>query len=200
MKARSQTDHSMSLRLISEQIADHIRCVRALEGRLDVVKAMIDRLAACLESEGAVYLMGNGGSAADAQHIAAELVGRFKRDRRAFRATALTTDSSILTAVSNDYSFDRIFARQIEAWVRPGDVVWALSVSGRSANVLAGLSAAREAGATCIGFTGKDGGAMAALCDLCLEADHVASDRVQEMHQLAYHMVCGELENRLAQP
>lgn len=139
-------------------------------------------------------MLGNGGSAADAQHIAAELLGRFKRDRRALPALALTTDSSTLTAIANDVGYERVFARQIEGLVCKGDVVWALSTSGNSPNVVAALHAARAQGATTIGFTGQTGGSMAASCDLVLRVPHASSDRIQEAHQIAYHYVCERIE------
>lgn len=180
------------------QIADHIRCVESLRGQTTLLEAVVAALIRCFQSGGRLYVLGNGGSAADAQHIAAELVGRFKRDRRPLPAIALTTDTSVLTAVGNDLGAEEVFRRQVEALVRPEDVVWALSVSGTSPNVIAALAAAREAGATCIGFTGRGGGRFPEYCALCLRADHAASDRVQETHQLAYHLVCNAVEAHFA--
>ncbi|MEE9293813.1 MAG: SIS domain-containing protein [Phycisphaerae bacterium] len=142
-----------------------------------------------------VYVFGNGGSAADAQHIAAELVGRFKKhDKPPLPAVALTTDTSSLTAISNDYGFEEVFKRQVEALVQEGDVVWALSVSGSSPNVIKAVEAAKRQAAKLIGFTGKEGTELRALCGICLMAEHTDSDRVQEVHQLAYHIVCGLVE------
>jgi D-sedoheptulose 7-phosphate isomerase len=146
-----------------------------------------------------VYIFGNGGSAADAQHIAAELIGRLKRERRALPAVALTTDSSSLLAITNDYGFQHVFTRQVEGLVRPGDVVWALSTSGNSANVIEAVLAARGLQATIIGFTGQ-GGKLKPLCDLCLCVKHSSSDRVQEIHQIAYHLICDEVERHFVQP
>lgn len=186
----------MSLDL-RQRLDAHVRCIAALADQSPLLERIIERLTTCLLGGSRVYLLGNGGSAADAQHIAAELVGRFKRDRRPLPAVALTTDSSILTAVSNDFGAEHVFARQVEALVRAGDVVWALSVSGRSPNVLSALRAARAAGAMIIGFTGRTGGEFPSLCDLCLMVDHDDSDRVQEAHQFAYHVVCEEIERRL---
>lgn len=182
---------------MQEQVEDHLRVVQALLGEAALLERMAQRLLECFEGGGKVLLFGNGGSAADAQHIAAELVGRFKADRRALPAVALTTDTSVLTAVANDLGAVRCFVRQVEALARPMDVVWALSVSGRSPNILAGLEAAKSAGAFRIGFTGRGGGAMRALCDLCLTVDHEASDRVQEAHELAYHLICDRIERDL---
>lgn len=152
------------------------------------------RIVAGFDSGAKLFLLGNGGSAADAQHIAAELVGRFKQDRKALPALALTTDTSVLTAVSNDLGAEYCFARQVEASVTPRDLVWALSVSGRSPNVLEALRAARLIGAGTVGFTGRHGLPLCELCDDCLIVDHDESDRVQEAHQLAYHLVCGRVE------
>ncbi|MCG3131237.1 MAG: Phosphoheptose isomerase 1 [Phycisphaerae bacterium] len=180
------------------QITDHIRGAEALRGQSALLEAVVAALIRCFQSGGRLYVLGNGGSAADAQHIAAELVGRFKRDRRPLPAIALTTDTSVLTAVGNDLGAEEVFRRQVEALVRAEDVVWALSVSGTSPNVIAALAAARQAGATCIGFTGRGGGRFPEYCALCLRADHAASDRVQEIHQLAYHLVCNAVETHFA--
>ncbi len=177
-----------------EQIAEHRRCLASVEAQVPLLEALADRLVACFRSGGRLYVFGNGGSAADAQHIAAELVGRLKRDRQALPAVALTTDSSNLTAISNDTGFENVFARQVEALVRKEDVVWALSVSGRSPNVVAALKSARRIGAYTIGFTGRSGGDIVEMCDVCFRADNDASDRVQEMHTLAYHLVCDRVE------
>ena len=139
-----------------------------------------------------------GEAPADAQHIAAELVGRFKRDRRGFRTVALPTDTSALTAISNDYGYDRVFTRQVEALVTRGDVVWALSVSGRSPSVLRVLEVGKGIGAIRHRIHRRAGGAMKELCDHCLMIDHTSSDRVQEAHLLAYHLVCDRIERQLA--
>lgn len=179
---------------------EHLRVVEAARAHIPLLEKIADRLIACFEGGGRVYLFGNGGSAADAQHIAAELVGRFKRDRRALPAAALTTDSSNLTAISNDLGYEHVFSRQIEALVTSCDIVWALSVSGRSPNVLAGLRAARKIGAEVIGFTGRSGGEMVELCNHCFRVDHDHSDRVQEMHQLAYHLICDRVERYAVEP
>lgn len=180
------------------QIEEHQRIVAAVAEQVDLLERMADRVIACFEAGGRVYVLGNGGSAADAQHIAAELVGRFKRDRRALPAVALTTDTSILTAVTNDIGFEHVFARQVEGLSRAGDIVWALSVSGRSPNVIRALESARSIGAYRIGLTGRTGGEMAGLCDLCMQVDHDTSDRVQEAHQLAYHLICDRIERHYA--
>lgn len=182
---------------MKDQIATHQRVVSAAAEQISHLERIADRLIEIFKQNGRVYVLGNGGSAADAQHIAAELVGRFKKDRRPLPAIALTTDSSVLTAVSNDLGAERCFSRQVEALVTKLDVVWALSVSGTSPNVIAALRSAKAIGATVIGFTGRSGGMFGDLCDLCFRADHDASDRVQEMHQLAYHLVCDRIERSL---
>lgn len=181
-------------------ISEHRRLVDWLGSQVPLLKEIGQVIADAVAADHSVYLLGNGGSAADAQHIAAELVGQFKRRRRALPALALTTDTSSLLSISNDYGFGHVFARQIEALVRMGDVVWALSTSGNSPNVIEGVHVARGLGATVIGFTGRSGGKLKALSDLCLCVDHDASDRIQEIHQLAYHMICDFIEQRFAKP
>jgi len=146
---------------------------------------------------GKILLFGNGGSAADAQHIAAELIIRYKADRAAIAAIALTTDSSALTACGNDMGFDALFRRQIEALARPGDVVIGISTSGNSPNVLAGLSEARKRGARTIGLTGGSGGRMPEVCDALIAVPSAITARIQEMHILIGHMLCKALEQRL---
>lgn len=141
-----------------------------------------------------ILLCGNGGSAADAQHWAGELVGRFNYDRAGLAAVALTTDSSILTAIGNDYGYERVFARQVEAIGAKGDVLFALSTSGNSPNVLAALAAARAKDITTIGFTGKGGGKMAALCDICLRVPSTSTPRIQEGHEVLGHAICAMIE------
>lgn len=176
-------------------LEDHLRLARELREHLALLRQMAQAIVAAFEAEHRVYLLGNGGSAADAQHIAAELVGRFKRDRRALPAVSLTTDSSNLLAISNDLGFAHVFARQVEALVRGGDVVWALSTSGESPNVVEALQVARGRLACTIGFTGRTGGKLKPLCDHCLCVDHTASERIQEIHQVAYHLVCDAVES-----
>lgn len=183
---------------MADRFDDHIRVVRAAVEDVPRLERIADRIVSRIKAGGRVYLLGNGGSAADAQHIAAELIGRFKCERRPLPAVALTTDTSVLTAVSNDTGAEQCFARQVEGLVTANDIVWALSVSGRSDNVLQAMEAAREIGAYRVGFTGRNGDALAELCDDCFRADHTDSDRVQEVHQLAYHVVCERIERAFA--
>jgi D-sedoheptulose 7-phosphate isomerase len=146
---------------------------------------------------GKLLLFGNGGSAADAQHIAAELIIRYKIERAPIAAIALTTDSSALTACGNDMGFEAVFARQIDALGRAGDVAIGISTSGNSANVLAGLSAARKKGARTIGLTGRDGGKLPPVCDSVVAIPSSVTARIQEMHVMIGHMWCKALEQRL---
>jgi D-sedoheptulose 7-phosphate isomerase len=144
-----------------------------------------------------VLIFGNGGSAADAQHLACELVGRFLRDRRALPAMALTPDTTTLTAIANDYGFDRVFVRQIEALGRPGDVAVAISTSGASANVLAGLVFAKAHGLKTVAFTGGGGGPIGAAADVHVNVPHDVTPRVQEVHRTLIHAVCDVIERQI---
>ena len=154
-------------------------------------------LASVLGAGGKVLAFGNGGSAADAQHFAAELVGRFERQRVGLAAIALTTDTSALTAIANDYGFERVFARQVEALGRPGDAAFAISTSGSSANVLAGIEAARRAGMTTVGLCGAPGCPLYEAVDLPVAAAVGETARVQEAHLIIEHAICGALESLL---
>lgn len=152
------------------------------------------QLADALRAGGKFLIMGNGGSAADAQHIAAELVGRYKIERPGLAAIALSTDSSILTAWSNDYSYETVFSRQVEALARPGDIVWGISTSGNSANVVRAFDAAQTIGATTFGLLGRDGGKLAALSDLSIIVPLAMTDQIQTAHLLIYHALCAYLD------
>jgi D-sedoheptulose 7-phosphate isomerase len=161
---------------------------------LDAATAIIGALKAGRK----LLVFGNGGSAADAQHVAAEFVGRLLNDRRPFPAIALTTDTSALTAIANDYGYDEVFARQVRALGVRGDVALAFSTSGNSASVLRAVEAARELGLRTIGFTGGNGGALAGLVDVSLRVSaSTVSARVQETHILAGHVICELVERRL---
>jgi D-sedoheptulose 7-phosphate isomerase len=150
-----------------------------------------------LNAGNTLMFAGNGGSAADAQHIAGELVSRFHFDRPGLRAIALSTDTSIMTAIGNDYGYDRLFARQVEALGRPGDVLTVLSTSGNSPNVLKAIEAAKERDIIVVGMTGGTGGKMAALCDHVLIAPSPSTPRIQECHLVSYHLLCALVEARL---
>lgn len=159
-----------------------------------------DALVAAFRNGRKVLVMGNGGSAADAQHLAAEMVGRFRRERRALPAIALTTDTSILTAVGNDYGFDTVFRRQVEALAVEGDVVIGISTSGESANVASALGLARESGCRTIGLLGKSGGVIGGMADIDLTVPHQDTPRIQEGHIFIIHVLCDLVEQRLFGP
>ena len=155
------------------------------------------RMAESLRSGGKVLAFGNGGSAADAQHFAAELVGRFTAERAAWPAIALTTDSSILTAVGNDYGFDAIFRRQVEAHGKPGDVALGISTSGRSPNVIEGLRVARDRGLLTVGLSGGGGGRMEGLVHYLIDVPHHTTARIQEVHAVVVHVLCQVIEEAM---
>lgn len=159
--------------------------------------AIARAIADALRAGHKLLLVGNGGSAADAQHIAAEIVGRYKQERAGWAAIALTTDTSALTAIGNDYGFEQIFARQVEGLGRRGDVLVALTTSGRSPNILAALTRAREIGITTAGFTGLKGESLRGSCDLLLVAPSEDTPVIQQVHMMALHAICDEVEQAL---
>jgi D-sedoheptulose 7-phosphate isomerase len=161
------------------------------------VATAIDLIFDAFASGRRLLVFGNGGSSADAQHFTAEFVGRFVAERRALPAIALTTNQAILTAWSNDYSFDDVFARQIDALGTPGDVAFGISTSGASPNVLNGLERARARGLRTIGLTGAQGARMATLCDVLLSVPLTATARIQELHLVTYHAICAAVEARI---
>jgi D-sedoheptulose 7-phosphate isomerase len=161
------------------------------------VAAVAAMLQSAFANDRKVLMFGNGGSALDAQHFAAELVGRFARERRALPAISLTTDTSILTSVANDYAYERVFARQVEALGRAGDVAVGISTSGASANVLAALQTAKARGMTTVAFTGRDGGAIGAAVDVHVNVPHAVTARIQEVHRSLIHAVCELVERDL---
>lgn len=181
--------------VVKEAVETHQKMVAAFEASAgETVVAIAEMIVQSLQAGGTLYVCGNGGSAADAQHIAGEFVGRFRLERRALPAVALSTDTSVLTCIANDYDYERIFARQVEALVRPGDVLWAFSTSGTSPNVLQAAEAARRQGARVIAFTGRAGSKLETRADLCLCAPGELAARSQEIHQLAYHIICDLVE------
>jgi D-sedoheptulose 7-phosphate isomerase len=164
---------------------------------LATARKIADVIIAALRAGNKLLVIGNGGSAADAQHIAAEIVGRYKQDRPAYAAIALTTDTSALTAIANDYGFEQVFARQIEGLGQRGDVLLALSTSGRSPNILAALRVARERGLVTVGFTGTKGEALGALCDHLLISPSDDTPVIQQIHLAVAHGICDEVEQTL---
>jgi D-sedoheptulose 7-phosphate isomerase len=187
-----------------ETIATQLAAARDLMAVLCVdvtliaaIEAVTARAAECLRNGGTILLAGNGGSAADAQHIAAELVGRFAYDRPGLAAIALTTDTSALTAIANDQGFERIFARQVEALGRRGDLLIAISTSGRSPNIIAAVQAARGRGVITVGLCGQNPGPMGPWCDHVLAIPSSDTPRIQEAQILVGHIICGLLEQQL---
>jgi D-sedoheptulose 7-phosphate isomerase len=172
------------------------RNFEALTDLEHVVQEATDAICDALQRGNKVMLCGNGGSAADAQHIAAELIGRYQVDRAPLPALALTVDTSALTAIANDYSFDEVFARQLGGIGQAGDVLVAISTSGNSRNVMRAVEVARERGITTIGLTGQSGGLMRQLCDICICVPSDRTNLIQEMHIAIGHVICGEVERR----
>ena len=161
---------------------------------ISAAQMIIDRI----NNGGCVYICGNGGSAADAQHIAGEFIGRFKRQRKALPAVALSTDTSVLTCVANDYSYEEIFSRQLEGLAKKGDILWAFSTSGTSKNIITAAKLAKEAGLKVLAFTGKADTPLEKISDVCIAVDAPYSAPAQEIHQLAYHTICDLVEEQLA--
>jgi len=183
---------------ITLQLAAHREVIARVEQELTpLITEMVELMVDTFQRGGKVLVMGNGGSAADAQHFVAEIVGRFKMERRGLPALALSTDTSILTAIGNDYGFDRVFSRQVEALAAPGDLVIGISTSGNSPNVLLALQLARESGCRTVGLLGKDGGSIKDVCDLALIVPTNDTPRVQEAHITIIHIVCDLLEKTL---
>jgi D-sedoheptulose 7-phosphate isomerase len=173
------------------------KAIRNDQALLDQVELAARMMEAAIRAGGKVLIAGNGGSAADAQHIAGEFVSRFHFDRPGLPAIALTTDTSILTAIGNDYGYERVFSRQVEALGRPQDVLLAISTSGNSKNILMALEAAKKQGVKTIGLTGSPGGKMAVECDLCLKMPSTETPKIQEGHILVSHIMCGLVEAQM---
>lgn len=171
---------------------------RFFEENSATVVAAGERIAASLRAGGRLYTFGNGGSAADAQHFASELVGRFQKERPALSALALTTDASAVTAISNDYGFERVFARQLEAHARPGDVAFGITTSGRSPNVLAALRLAREMKLVAVGLTGNGGGEVRGLAEILIDVPSDNTQRIQEVHAMVVHALCQIIEDAVS--
>jgi len=187
-------------KIVTDRIETHKRLIADLESKcVESIIAIAEVLVKCLKNDGCIYICGNGGSAADAQHIASELVGRFERKRKGLAAVALTTDTSALTSVANDYGFERIFSRQVEALVKPNDILWAISTSGKSANVIAAAKSTKERKGTVVAFTGKADSPLEETADVCLCIDASNTAAAQEIHQLAYHIICDIVEGQMCQ-
>lgn len=183
---------------ITSQLAAHRDVIARIENELSPqIAEMVTHMVETFTHGGKLLVMGNGGSAADAQHFVAEIVGRFKLERRGLPAVALSTDTSILTAIGNDYGFDKIFKRQIEALAAPGDLIVGISTSGNSPNILQALELGRVMGCRTVGLLGKDGGTIKDVCHLALIVPSNDTPRIQEGHITIIHIVCDLLEKAL---
>ena len=174
--------------------ADVIKKSSRLSNKIEEVVQIITN---CIKEGHRIYIFGNGGSAADAQHIAAELIGRFKMERNSIPAVALSTDTSILTSISNDYSFDRIFSRQCESLVSEKDVVIGISTSGNSKNIINGITTAKRKKAITIGLLGNNGGKIKRIVDVPLVVGSSSTAKIQEVHRVIYHIICELVESEL---
>ena len=201
-------DFNLSRCCLSQNVKDPIAAHLALSlaaleratqdaALLAAARKIAEIITGTLRAGGKLLIIGNGGSAADAQHIAAEIVGRYRQDRPAYAAIALTTDTSALTAIGNDYGFEQVFARQVTGLGRKGDALLALSTSGRSPNILAALTTARKQGLVTIGFTGSRGETLGAMCDHLLVAPSDDTAIIQQIHLAVAHGICGEIEQAM---
>ncbi|QKG29868.1 D-sedoheptulose 7-phosphate isomerase [Campylobacter sp. RM16187] len=181
--------------MIKNELEAHKKTAEAIFGLQDEIKKACEMAVSTLKNSGKIMLCGNGGSAADSQHIAAELSGRYKKERGALAGIALTTDTSALTAIGNDYGYEFVFSRQLEAIGRSGDLLIAISTSGNSPNVIRALKMARDMGIKTLGLSGKDGGAMNEMCDLNLVMPSSDTPRIQEMHILVGHTICQAIDD-----
>ena len=184
---------------IKDEFISHLETINTVIGTMEEKLEAASLLAVeTLRNGNKILLCGNGGSAADAQHIAAELTGRYKTERRGLAGIALTTDTSALTAIGNDYGYDRIFDRQVEALANKGDLIIGISTSGNSKNIVSALKLGRELGCKTLGFSGRDGGAMNEVCDINLIVPSNDTPRIQEMHILFGHTICQIIDNELS--
>jgi D-sedoheptulose 7-phosphate isomerase len=180
--------------VFGKAIKDHLEVVSQLESQQALLETIARAMVSSLRAGGKILWCGNGGSAGDSQHLAAEMVGRFRRERRGMASIALTTDTSVLTSIANDYGYEAAFARQVEALGNPGDLLVGISTSGNSHNVIAALEAAHAQGLVTVAFTGQGGGRMAALADHLFAVPSTDTARIQEAHILAGHMLCDWIE------
>lgn len=172
---------------------------QAIGQNIDAMEKTAQACILCLKNGGTLFFFGNGGSAADSQHVAAEFIGRFQKERSALAALALTTDTSILTSLANDYSYDIVFARQLEALGKKGDMAFGLSTSGRSKNVIRAFETARAKGMLTVAFTGAEGGPVAAMADISILVSSRVTARIQETHITFFHALCEVVENAFVQ-
>lgn len=183
--------------MLKTLLDDHLRCLEGLRPLAATLERTGDRMLACLQNGGKLLICGNGGSASDAQHFAAEIVGRFEKERRAYPAVALSTDTSILTAVGNDYGYAEVFARQVDGLGRSGDILLGISTSGNSPNVIRAVERARILEMTSVGLLGKDGGALKDLVDDAVVVDGPGTARIQEAHIFILHYWAWQIERGL---
>ncbi|MCX8197370.1 MAG: D-sedoheptulose 7-phosphate isomerase [Candidatus Micrarchaeota archaeon] len=184
--------------LLKKRIAEHISLANEIirdERLLSQVQEVSRRISSSLKEGGKIIFMGNGGSAADAQHMAAEFVGRYAKERQALPAIALTTNSSTVTAIGNDYGFEKIFLRQLQAFAQKGDIVVGLSTSGNSPNVVEALSFAKSRGIFCVAFVGSKPCKLDRIANICIKVPSESTPRIQEMHELLLHIICEEVES-----
>ena len=183
--------------LIQHEFNEHIETVEQMTNLFDDIAKAANLCVECLETGNKILIFGNGGSAADAQHIAAELVGRYKTERKGLSAIALTTDTSALTSIGNDYGYDYVFSRQVEALANPNDILLGISTGGSSKNVIEALRLGKEMKCKSLGFSGRDGGEMNEICDINLVVPALDTPRIQEMHIFIGHTLCHLIENNL---
>ena len=181
---------------IEKSILDSSKIIKNSSQHVKEIEDSIQLITECLKNGKKIVIFGNGGSAADAQHIVAEFIGRFKIERKSLPAIALTSNSSILTALANDYSYDTIFSRQCEGLVKDGDVAIGISTSGNSKNVKKGLTASKKLGAITIGLLGSKGGSIGKICDVSIIINSSSTPRIQEAHRTIYHIICEEVEKK----
>ena len=195
-----KTQRTISLNSIKEQIKNTIT-----ESSDSIIKSInlsekideaINEIIKCFSAGNKIIIFGNGGSAADAQHIVAEFIGRFQKERKSLPAIALTTDSSIITSLANDYSYDVVFSRQCESLVSKGDIVFGISTSGNSKNVEEGIKTAKKMGAVTIGLLGSNGGTISNIVDIPIIVESTNTARIQEVHRVIYHIICGIVESK----
>jgi D-sedoheptulose 7-phosphate isomerase len=183
--------------MLDAMIDAHVRCLQNLKNMAPALNRAADTLLQCLLGGGKILVCGNGGSAADAQHFAAEIVGRFEKERRAYPAVALTTDTSILTAIGNDYGYQEVFARQVEGLGRPGDILLGISTSGQSPNIARAVGCARALGIQTLALLGKDGGVLKDQVDQAVVVNHPQTARIQEAHIFILHYWADRIERGL---
>lgn len=178
-------------------MSESANLIKTSEDLSEKIEEAVNAIVKCLKNENKIIVFGNGGSAADAQHISSELIGRFQKDRQSLPAIALTTDSSTITSIANDYSYDVVFSRQCESLVSKGDVVIGISTSGNSTNVKNGITSSKKKDAMTIGLLGSDGGVIKDLVDISIQVSSKNTARIQEVHRVVYHIICELVEKEM---